>query len=35
MPHADMAESVDYALIGDNAVSERKLGTSFDECIGH
>ena len=35
MPHADMAEGVDNALVGDDTVSERKLAAGFDKRIGH
>ncbi len=29
MAHADMAESVDDAFVGDDAVGERELGADF------
>ena len=29
MAHADVAEGVDDAFVGDNAVGERKLGADF------
>ena len=35
MPHADMAEGVDHALVGDNAVGERELAAGFEKRIGH
>ena len=29
MPHADMAEGIDDAFVGDNAVGEREFGAGF------
>jgi hypothetical protein len=29
MPHADMAESIEHTLIGDNAVGEREFKAGF------
>jgi len=35
MTHADVPESVDHALVGDNTVGERQLAAGFDEIGGH
>ena len=35
MAHADMAEGVDHALVGDDAVGERELAAGFGEIVGH
>ncbi len=35
MAHADMAEGIDDALVGDNAVGKREFGTGFFKRIGH
>ena len=35
MAHADMAEGVDDAFVGDDAVGERELGADFCKLIGH
>ena len=35
MAHADMAEGVDHAFVGDDAVGERELGAGFGKLIGH
>jgi hypothetical protein len=35
MPDADMAEAVEYALIGHHAVGKRELIAGFVEGMGH
>ena len=35
MAHADMAEGVDHAFMGDNLIGERQFGAGFGELIGH
>jgi hypothetical protein len=34
MTHADMAEGVDHAFMGDNLIGECQLAVGFDELIG-
>ena len=35
MTHADVAEGVDDAFVGDDAVGEREFGAGFGKLIGH
>jgi hypothetical protein len=35
MPHADVAESIDHTLIGDNTVCKRELAAGFGKRVGH
>ena len=35
MAHADVAEGVEHALVGENAVGERKLGDQVGQILGH
>jgi hypothetical protein len=35
MPHADMAETVEHALIGDNAIGKCKGVAGFINGVGH
>ncbi len=35
MPHADMAETVEHALIGDDAIGKGKRVAGFIDGIGH
>ena len=35
MAHADMAEGVEHAFVGDDAVGKREFGAGFGERVGH
>ena len=35
MAHADMAEGVEYAFVGENAVGERQFLDQIGHFIGH
>jgi hypothetical protein len=35
MAHADMAEGIDHALIGDDTVCKRKLAAGVEKRVGH
>jgi hypothetical protein len=35
MPHADMAEGINNAFVGNNSIGKRKLLAGVDRCVGH